>query len=70
MATPYKKPSDPMVRSDECSARVEQLMADKKFMNRLAWRVSWEIAKQILPWLMAIGAAFYLGIWMTLKLLL
>ena len=70
MPTDSQPPSDPPVRSTKCSTAVEQLLADKKFMNRLAWRVSWEIIKQMLPWLIAIGVAFWLGSWMTMRLLL
>jgi len=54
----------------DCSPAVSKLLKDKKFMNRLAWRVSWEIVKQMLPWLIVTGAAFWLGSWMTIKLLL
>jgi hypothetical protein len=65
-----EQPSDSPVRSTECSTAVAELLKDKKFMNRLAWRVSWEIVKSMLPWLLAIGAAFWLGSWMTMRLLL
>lgn len=53
----------------EPSPLVREILADKKLMSRIAWHVSWEICKQIIPWLAFGLVAFWFGSWITFKML-
>lgn len=40
---------------------LNRLLADRKFLNAIAWRVAWEAFKIILPWLVIAAVSFWVG---------
>lgn len=59
-----------MAATTGSSAVVAAILADKKLMNRLAWKVAWRITLKLLPWYLVILGAMWLGMEITLRVLL
>lgn len=56
--------------TEETSPIVKAILADKKLMNRLAWKLAWQVTLQLLPWVLGLSLAFIAGFHFAMRLML